>query len=185
MILYYAKDINIEFTNQAVVHQRLNLGCGKKILNGWMNADIQKGKDIDISFDFDKFPYPLKSNTFDYVLVDNVLEHLCDPAKVLDELHRICKKDSIVRIIVPYYNCKGAYNDLTHKHVFNETAFDVLVNGHNHYVYDKKQKFKIKKLDLLPTRLGKLIYPKKLRWAVSLVLGEIIYAIDIELVACK
>lgn len=164
---------------------KLNLGCGKKILQGWMNVDLQKGDDIDKSFNFDKFPYPLESDYFDEILLDNVLEHLDDPKRVLDELHRIARKDAKIRIIVPYYHCKGAYNDVTHKHFFNETTFDNLVNPEHHYVHDSKSKFELTKIDLVPSRLGKLIWPKSLRRNVSLVLGEIISTVDVELKVVK
>jgi len=164
---------------------KLNFGCGRKIKAGWINADIQQGKEVDYSFNFDEFPYPLKDNNFDVVLADNVFEHLENPARVLDEIHRICKKNAIIKIIVPYYHCRGAYNDITHKHYFNEASFDNLVNPEKHYRLSEKNKFKIKKMDLIPTRLGKLIYPKKLRWMVSLVLGEIISLINVELIVLK
>jgi len=165
--------------------KKLNFGCGKIIKKGWINVDIQKGKGIDKSFDFNRFPYPLKKDSFDFIMVDNVLEHLDEPIKVLDELNRISKKNAIIRIIVPYYNCKGAYNDITHKHFFNETTFDNIVNPDKHYSLKNKNKFKIKKLELVPTRLGKFIYPKKLRWLISLVLGEVFKAIDVELIVKK
>lgn len=164
---------------------KLNFGCGRKILPGWTNVDIQKGTNVDKSFNFDQYPYPFKDNTFDYVLTDNVLEHLEDPIKVLDELYRICKRGAIIRIIVPYYHCKGAYNDITHQHYFNEDCFDNIVNPHKHYSLKEKHKFKIKKNELIPTRLGKLIYPKKLRWMTGLVFGEVFKAIDVELIVLK
>ncbi len=119
--------------------KKLNFGCGRIIKKGWTNVDLQKGKSIDKSFDFNKFPYPLKSNKFDYILVDNVLEHLDDPVRVLDELSRISKKNANILIKVPYYNCKGAYNDITHKHFFNETTFDNMLNPESHYGYKEKR----------------------------------------------
>ena len=106
---------------------KLNLGCGKQIKSkskGWVNADIQKEKGIDKSFNFEKFPYPFNDNTFDYILVDNVLEHLDDISKVMSELWRICKKDAMIEIIVPYWNNSVAYNSPEHKHYFNTRTFE-------------------------------------------------------------
>ena len=48
--------------------KKLNFGCGRKIKKKWDNCDVQKG--APISFDFNKFPYPLKSNTYDYIWND-------------------------------------------------------------------------------------------------------------------
>ncbi len=162
--------------------EKLNFGCGRKMLKGYVNVDIQKHKNIDYSFDFNKFPYPLEDDRFSYILLDNVLEHLDNPAKVLDELYRISKKNGIIHIIVPYYHCSGAYNDITHRNFFNEHSFEVLCNSGDFYgVEKKKKKFIIKKNDLVPTRLGWLIWPKKLRMLAGKVLGEVFSLVDVEL----
>ena len=100
--------------------RKLNFGCGMKILPGFVNADIQKGDHVDLSFDFLTFPYPIDSNSFDYILIDNVLEHLPNPTNVLRELHRILADGGRVEIIVPYYNSYWAYSDPTHVNYFNE-----------------------------------------------------------------
>lgn len=164
---------------------KLNLGCGKKILEGFTNVDIQKGPGIDKSFDFNKFPYPIPDNSYDYILLDNVLEHLDDPKMVLHELYRISRKGARIRIIVPYYNCKGAYNDVTHKHFFNETTFDNLIYPEKHYHNESDKEFEIISLNLVPTKLGKIIYPKSLRKNMSYVLGEIFSLIEVEIKALK
>lgn len=82
--------------------KKLNFGCGTKIKKGWINVDIQKNKKIDKSFDFNNFPYPLKSNSYDYILLDNVLEHLLYPDKTIYELCRMIKNGGIIEIIVPH-----------------------------------------------------------------------------------
>lgn len=163
--------------------KKLNLGCGKKILDGYINVDIQQADGIDKSFDFDKFPYPFKDNEFDYIFADNVLEHLKDPIMVLNELHRITKRHGIIHIIVPYYNCAGAYNDITHKHWFNTNSIKEFTLG-NQYDHKKKIKFDLVKLEPVPTFLGKL-FPRSIRERVSFIIGEIIKEIDFELRVIK
>jgi len=165
---------------------RLNFGCGKKIKQGWYNVDLQKGKGIQKSFDFDKFPYPLKHDSFSFILLDNVLEHLNDPKRVLEELYNCSKADAQIMIKVPYYNCKGAYNDITHKHFFNETTFDNMINPEKHYgVRDQdNKKFKIMYVKLIPTRFGKL-FPRFIRKQVSYVLGEVFKEIEVSLIVMK
>ncbi len=166
---------------------RLNLGCGKKIIPGWVNVDIQKGAGVDKSFDFNTFPYPFTDNTFSLVLLDNVLEHLDFPKKVLDEIHRISIPNGRVIIKVPYYHCKGAYNDITHKHFFNEATFDNLVNPEDHYTLDANsynKKLRIEILKLIPTRLG-ILFPSFIRRQASYVLGEIFKEIEVHLNVIK
>jgi predicted SAM-dependent methyltransferase len=134
---------------------KLNFGCGRNIKEGFYNVDLQKGKGIDKSFDFNKFPYPLKDNSYDYILVDNVLEHLEKPNKVLLELYRICRNDGIIDITVPHYSNKGAYSDLEHTHFFNEVCF---INFANELLQvEKKKRFILVYLKLNYTWAGKYL----------------------------
>jgi len=43
--------------------KKLNLGCGDKIIPGYINIDKYKTFDPDIIHDLEKFPYPFKDNT--------------------------------------------------------------------------------------------------------------------------
>ncbi len=176
--------------------KKLNLGCGRDIKKGFVNVDIQKANDIDKSFDFDKFPYPFEDNTFDYVYTDNVFGHLEDIKKVLKEIYRISKKDAIIEIIVPYYNCKAAFGDVTHKHFFNASSMDnFIINPEKFQInkkeivkkvyHNEKRKFKMLAKELIPTTLGKLIYPKKLRYNISLLIGEVFSQIIFRLKVIK
>ncbi len=49
--------------------KKLNFGCGHDIKRGWDNVDLQKDKRLTNSFDFNKLPYPIKSNTYDYIYI--------------------------------------------------------------------------------------------------------------------
>lgn len=43
--------------------QKLTIGCGKKIEEGYINLDKIALKGVDIVWDLDKFPYPFEDNT--------------------------------------------------------------------------------------------------------------------------
>src|SRR3989338_1795234 len=101
---------------------KLNMGCGKDILDGWINLDRQKGAGIDVVHDLEKYPYPFKDNTFDVILCKSVLEHLWDADRAIRELHRILKKGGILKIHVPYFNAGSAYRT-THHTFFSKDAF--------------------------------------------------------------
>lgn len=161
---------------------KLNFGCSRNIRGGWVNADIQTHPKIT-SFDFNTFPYPFKKDTFDYILVERVLVFLDNPYRVLDELHRVGKENAIIKIVEPYYNSSGAFNDFSCKHFINERTFKLLVE--DRYTLNKEVKFKILTLNLIPTRLGRLIYPKHLRKIASYIFGEIIKEIQVELKIIK
>lgn len=98
--------------------KKLNFGCGSDIKEGWENIDIQKGPKVSKNFDFNKIPYPIKDNTYDYIYASCILEHLEDVEKVFSELWRISKPNGIIHIVVPHYTNKGAYSDLQHRHFF-------------------------------------------------------------------
>lgn len=143
--------------------KKLNLGCGRDIKSkkeGWINVDMQKAKDVDKSFNFDKFPYPFKKDTFDYILVDNVLEHLDNIPNVMDELWRVCKNDAIIEIFVPYWNHSVAYNDSTHKHYFNTRAFEILCDYEETYKLKLTGKLELVEVKKIPGNIkGKLPRP--------------------------
>ena len=104
--------------------KKLNFGCGiKNIQPGWDNVDILKDHRIDKSFNFDVFPYPLDENKYDYVFLNQVMEHLIHPDRVLNELYKCCKDNAIIEIEVPFVNSKSAYCNLQHKSFFNERSF--------------------------------------------------------------
>jgi SAM-dependent methyltransferase len=164
---------------------RLNFGCGRDIKRGYVNADIAPFGGVDKKFDFDIFPYPFSDNEFSEILADNVLEHLENIPAVMRELHRIAKPEAEIRIIVPYYNCYGAYNDLTHKHYFSHLSFVPFYQkdaGGNYFI---KEEFRLKSLKLVPTRLGKLLLLDSIRLLMSFVFGQVIQAIDITLIVKK
>lgn len=116
--------------------KKLNFGCGEDIIEDFDNFDIQ-------DFDFNIFPYPIKDNTYDYILLKQVLEHLEKPEKVLQELVRISKDKCKIVIEVPHYNNKGAYNDIQHIHFFNENCFRDFDN------------LEVIDIELIPTTIGR------------------------------
>lgn len=158
--------------------KKLNFGCGTDIKEGWDNVDIQKDKSLTKSFDFDKFPYPIKDNSYDYVYTRNVLEHLKSPDQSLNELWRVCKSNAIIEISVPYYNNKGAYSDMQHKHYFSDSTFICFVNEEKKI--NKKRKFEIIEIKLIPTNVGKL-FPKIIRNKIAIFIGGMIAQVEVRL----
>lgn len=102
--------------------KRLNLGSGKDIKKDWVNLDYIKYSGVDVAHDLNKFPYPFRNNTFDYILAKHVIEHMNDLPPVLRELYRIMKPNGILEIHVPHYKHKDTHIPM-HKLYFNDYFF--------------------------------------------------------------
>ncbi|MCH7850078.1 MAG: methyltransferase domain-containing protein [Nanoarchaeota archaeon] len=164
--------------------KKLNFGCGTIIKKGYINVDMQKGKGIDKTFNFYKYPYPFKANSFDEVLIDNVLEHLENPWRIMREIWRICKKSAIVRIIVPYYNSYYAYADPTHVNYFNETSMEQTLGKVEYSHSNQKEKFEILELNSVPQRFLRFI-PKLILNILKRFLGNIIVELRVRVKVVK
>jgi SAM-dependent methyltransferase len=133
--------------------KKLNIGCGRDIKPGFVNIDIVKLPGVDKVVNLNKYPWPLKDNTFDYIFCAAVIEHVEDVVKTMEEIHRICKNEAVVEITVPHFSSMGAFKDPTHKHFFTYYSFDYFTDKNNYNFYSKAR-FKILK--------RRIIYPKTL-----------------------
>ncbi|MDP1728804.1 MAG: methyltransferase domain-containing protein [archaeon] len=119
--------------------KRLNLGCGKDYKAGFVNLDYNSQYKLDISHNLDKFPYPFKAESFDYIYCSHILEHVEDLFKTIEEIERILKKRGALHIRVPHFSNGNGYNDLSHKRFFGWFTFKRISEGY----YNKKLSFKI------------------------------------------
>ena len=56
--------------------RKLNLGCGFDKREGFINADNFAECAPDIHIDIEQTPWPLEDNSFDFILMKHVLEHV-------------------------------------------------------------------------------------------------------------
>jgi predicted SAM-dependent methyltransferase len=108
----------------------LDLGCGSRKQAEMVGIDINPRSQADVIHDLNRFPYPFEDSTFDEIYADNSLEHLDDTVRVMEELHRICKPGSLIRIIVPYFRARWAFVDPTHRHFFTVDSFGYFDPSH-------------------------------------------------------
>jgi SAM-dependent methyltransferase len=116
-----------------IVKKILDMGCGNQKKDGAITIDINPVTKPDIIHDLNKFPYPFETSTFDEIYIDNVLEHLDNIMKVMEEIHRISKPDGTIIIKVPYFRSRYAYNDPTHYHFFTIDGFTYFDPTHIHH----------------------------------------------------
>ncbi len=114
---------------------KVNLGCGQRYMDGWVNCDVVESVKADMYFNFENFPFPLESNSAELILMDNVLEHLSEIPKTMEELHRILAPGGELIIKVPYGKSDWALQDPTHKHYFTERSMDYFCRGNDYNFY--------------------------------------------------
>ena len=96
---------------------RLNLGCGRNPLAGWINLDRVAGPGIDIVADLERCreqPLPLAESSIGGFLLSHVIEHIADTLGLMAELHRIARPGAMAAIHVPYGASDDAWEDPTH-----------------------------------------------------------------------
>jgi len=115
----------------AIAHTRtvLDLGCGLRKRPGAIGIDVNPRSQADVIHNLNVLPYPFPENCFNEIIADNVLEHLDDVVRVMEELHRIGKPSAIITIIVPFFPHRQANTDPTHRHFFGIHSFDYFIPG--------------------------------------------------------
>lgn len=102
---------------------KLHLGCGTVIKEGWLNHDMVPLPGVDVVHDLRQFPWPFEDSQFEEVFMKDVLEHLSDTIRTMEELYRVTKPGARIYITVPYWNSLAASGDPTHVRMFNEFSF--------------------------------------------------------------
>lgn len=178
--------------------KKLHIGAGYDIKKGWINHDIAPLPNIDIVHDLNSYPWPWEDGEFVEIHMKDVLEHLPNTIKVMEELHRITKPGAKVYIAVPYWNSYEAITDPTHISQFNEFTFeffDPTKSRCKTRPYYSTARFEIKKMGFGISFLRPyislpiishyfVIYHRIIKWPVGLlasVFNNIITGLEIEL----
>jgi SAM-dependent methyltransferase len=100
----------------------LDVGCGSAKLPGANGLDISAETAADIVHDLDDLPYPIEDSSFDHILLQDVIEHVREPIRVLEELHRIARPGARIQPRTPHFSSALAYGDPTHRHYLSTLA---------------------------------------------------------------
>jgi predicted SAM-dependent methyltransferase len=108
---------------------KLNLGCGKDHMKGYVNCDISPDVNPDKIVDIEK-GLPFMENAVDEIVMNHVLEHFQKPINIMKELYRVCKNGATIKIRVPYFSSESAFSMMDHYSFFSWTTFDFLEKNH-------------------------------------------------------
>lgn len=110
---------------------KLHLGCGKKILEGYVNVDIVNALGVDLVCDIND-GIPFDDNSFEEALAIDFVEHI-SPTKaiyLMNEVHRVLKPGGLFKIHVPEAPGITATQDPTHICFWNEESFTYYIDKH-------------------------------------------------------
>jgi SAM-dependent methyltransferase len=144
---------------------RLNIGCGKKRLENAVNLDISGDVGADLVHDLNCRPWPFESGTFDEVHAYDVLEHVDDVAKTLEEIHRICRPGARLHATIPHFSSANAFTDVTHRHWFGWRSFDPFDDAHEHSHYSRARFRRCQtRISFDPTVVNRVVFRLANRW---------------------
>jgi predicted SAM-dependent methyltransferase len=82
---------------------RINLGCGKRKLDGFINVDRDNSRSPDVCAEASDYLHGITDETVDEVYAGHFLEHLerDDGLQILREVYRVLKPAGKVGLVVP------------------------------------------------------------------------------------
>ena len=100
---------------------KLNLGCCDALLPGYVNVDIVPGPGVVVA-DL-REPWPWDTGSIGEVRAWDVIEHLPDRIRTMNELWRVLRPGGTAEIAVPTTDGTGAFQDPTHVSFWNRRSF--------------------------------------------------------------
>lgn len=141
---------------------KLNIGCGRKIYQDFVNVDKQSLSGVDMMWNLEKTPLPFDDNSISEIVAEHVLEHITNFVPLMEELHRICRPGALIKICVPYFKYEGAFRDPTHVRFFSERSFDYFSEGFD-FDYYTNARFFVRKMELRTTsKTSKKTFQKRI-----------------------
>jgi predicted SAM-dependent methyltransferase len=116
----------------------LSIGSGtERFSSDVITLDISADAGPDVVWDLNKGPYPFEDGFFDEIHAKDVIEHVNDIIFVMNECHRILKKNGVLKIHTPHFSSADSYTDPTHRQHLSIFSFDFFSKNHLRAYYSK------------------------------------------------
>ncbi len=153
---------------------KLNLGCGEKKLQDYINVD--KFGTPDIKHDLESFPWPWETNSVSEIQLIHVLEHLGKDVEIyfgiFKEMYRICRNGAEILIKVPHFRHQFFYDDPTHVRAITPLGLQLFSKKLNKEWIEKKASnsplgiyldidFELKKTGFKPSQDWYRLHPER------------------------
>jgi SAM-dependent methyltransferase len=148
----------------------LHLGAGEQRLSGADGDRVTRVDRVaetrpDVVWDLDRFPYPFDDASFDAIDLTDVIEHLHDIVRVMEELHRLGRNGARIHIATPHFSCANSYTDPTHVHHLGISSFDYFT-GEQRLGFYTKARFAKRRAEIFfhPSLMNKVMRRIARRW---------------------
>ena len=103
----------------------LNLGCGLRRFDGFVNIDNRKEVNPDMVWDIARHGLPYDENMVDVVVARDFLEHIAPDRVifVIEEIWRVLKVGGRLEHMTPSTDGRGAFQDPTHRSFWNKNSW--------------------------------------------------------------
>ena len=112
-------------------YRRVHLGCGERLLPGWVNVDrhppsTPSGTFQQLDCATEDLTSIIEPHTVDYVFSEDFLEHVPPERRVhvINQCWQILKPGGVMEHLVPNAGSRNAYGSPTHLSHWNLQAFD-------------------------------------------------------------
>jgi SAM-dependent methyltransferase len=121
-----------EFSNKRI----LDLNNFQKSFSQSKQSQASSSTEEPAFRDIHSLPWPIKDNSFDLVICQNILAYAPNTAKTLEELNRITSPGGKIYIETPHYTCFDAHRNNDNCHKFSHGSFDYFLKGNSYYNTD-------------------------------------------------
>jgi hypothetical protein len=163
----------------------LDLGCGTAKVAGALGLDVVPLAGVDLVGDLAHRPYPFAANSFDAVYLNDVIEHIPNTIKTMEEVHRILKPNGRAYVRVVNWNSIYTAMDPTHLAAYTENSFDFFGKrvGRSYYT---RARFDVVHVKLGFNALARRMCPnERLLYFFSNYLSNVLEDLNFELRAVK